>query len=226
MANCKKRGCKAYCIHDSSYCLFHTKKKTYSKEPARLQRAKTQDSVIRDGLEFLFTTEEGKDLLGAEIRKQMIQKGMVVPITLGLQVISWNYPGYFHQRIYDKVARGLWWSWITWYKKFGYNPALMPERTVFMAMVDDYILARYTRTPRWARAMIGGTARLLSKAIVIVSVIDILYTTGRISDAAFDTAIMQVLPQKKDFVNVTKAQEDFARASWLEMLARSGEYRV
>jgi hypothetical protein len=225
MALCKKRGCKAYCIRDSLYCLFHTKKDLISKEPARLQRAKTQDSVIRDGLEFLFMTEEGRDLLGTEVRKQLIQKGMVVPITMGLQVISWNYPGYLHQRAYDKVARGLWWSWITWYKRFGFNPGLMPERTVFMAMVDDYIAARYARNPRWTRAMIGGSARLLSKAIVVVSIIDLLYTTGRISDAAFDTGIEQWLHQHRP-ANVEQGVQDVAKASFLEQLVRAGEYRV
>lgn len=225
MANCKKRGCKAHRIHHSSYCLFHTKKKPVPKKPARLQRAETQDR-IKDGLEFLFLTEEGRDLLGTEVRKQLIQKGMVVPITLGLQVISWNYPGYLHQRAYDKVAKGLWWSWITWYKRFGYNPALMPERTVFMAMVDDYIAARYARNPRWARAMIGGSARLLSKTIVVLSIIDLLYTTGRVSDAAFDTGISQYLLQKDDFVDTTKAKQDIGKASFLEQLVRAGEYRV
>lgn len=228
MPKCKKKACNAYRLSDDSYCLFHSnkKKRSISKKPVRLERTEDQESRIISGLTFLFTTEEGKDLLGAEVRKQLIQRGMIIPIGFGLQLVSWNYPGYFHQRVYDKVARGIWWAWISWAQRVGVTGTFfVPEKRVFMAMVDDYIAARYLKTTRFERAIIGGSARLASKALLVVSVIDLLYTTGRISDAAFGTGIQTYLDDRMNSGSVKKGVQDIGKASYLEMLVRSGEYR-
>jgi hypothetical protein len=229
MPKCKKKACNAYRLSDDSYCLFHSnkKKRSISKKPVRLERTEDQESRIISGLTFLFTTKEGRDLLGTEVRRALIQKGMIIPIGFGLQLVSWNYPGYFHQRVYDKIARGIWWAWITWAQKAGVAPSFfVPERRVFMAMVDDYIAARYLKTNRFERAIIGGSARLASKALLVVSVIDLLYTTGRISDAAFDTGIQTYLDNRMNYGSVKPGVQALGKATYLETLVRSGEYRV
>jgi hypothetical protein len=228
MPRCKKRRCNAHSLRTDPYCLFHQrdegKKKPASERPVRPRRTKDQDSIIRTGIANLFETEEGRELLRSEIKKQLVQSGLVIPIGYSLSIISWNYPGYFHQHIYDKVARGMWWAWIVWYERFGIkgSPINMPDKKIFMARVDAYIASRYVKTGRVKRAMIGGTARLASKALFVLFVLDTIGTASRVSDQAFGKSLL--LYERNSYVK--PGVRDIGKASYLETLVRAGEYRV
>lgn len=228
MPKCKKRKCNAHSLRSDPYCLFHKRKEiSTSKTPVRRQRTKDQDSIIRTGLDNLFNTEEGRELLRSEITKQLTQRALVIPIGISLQILSWNYPGYFHQHVYDKLARGLWSAWFSWYRRYAIpSKATLSlagvTKAEFMATVDSYIASRYVKTGRITRAMIGGTARLASKAIFVLAIADALGSASRISQQAFGT---NLLLYERDHA-VKPGVREFGKASYLETLVRSGEYRV
>lgn len=216
MAKCAKRGCNAYALSNDKFCLFHSKKKrSISKKPSRrMSESNSRNNRMgipqrhRDAFDRLFRTEEGRSLLKRELKKEAVSKSIQIPMGLGLQIISWNYPGYFHQHAYDELFKVI-------VKRahvlFGLDAGGLAyvSKSELDRSLRYYLAQRYAKTTRFQRAAIGGGARLLTKALAVWMIADILFTAGRVSHFAYSSSI----PTR------TASENDLAKATWLQTIA-------
>jgi hypothetical protein len=215
MAKCAKRGCNAYALANDKSCLFHTKKRPVSKKPSRrVSESNSRNNRMgipkrhRDAFDRLFRTEEGRSLLKRELRKEAVSKSIQIPMGLGLQIVSWNYPGYFHQHAYDEIFKVI-------VKRahvfFGLESGGLSyvTKAELDASLRYYLAQRYAKTSRVQRAVIGGGARLLTKALAVWMIADLLFTAGRVSHFAYSSSV----PTR------TASDNDIAKATWLQTIA-------
>jgi hypothetical protein len=224
---CRKKGCSAYCLKDKSYCLFHQRTPTLSsKKEASPKRSSLRiPDREREAFDRLFNTDEGRALIKSEIKAQVRQKALAVPLTLGLQVVSWNNPGLFQQHVTDELFKAVFRAARKNPKLFSilggqrlfqaasygriYSHRLLYDKAYFERQLGTYLSARYHARGRVKRIAIGGTARLLSRVLTGVMIADLLMTTSRLSSHAYGEALPIY----------ASSEEERAQASWLATLA-------
>jgi hypothetical protein len=222
---CRKKGCSAYCLKDSEYCLFHQRTPTLSSK----KEASTKRSIFRipdrerEAFDRLFNTEEGRDLIRNELKAQIRQKAIAVPMTLGLQVVSWNNPGFVQQHATDELFKAVYRTARKNPKLFSflggqrllhssgkiYSHRLLYDKAYFERQMSTYLSARYHARSRVKRVAVGGTARLLSRVLTGVMIADLLMTASRIHEHAYGEA----LP------HYASSEDERAQATWLATLA-------
>lgn len=222
---CRKKGCSAYCLKDSKYCLFHQPTTTLSsKKKASSKRSNLRiPERERQAFDRLFNTDEGRDLIRNEIKAQIRQKAIAVPMTLGLQVVSWNNPGFVQQHATDELFKIVYRTARKnprLFKMLGgqmllqqsgkiYSHRLLYDKAYFERQMSTYLSARYHARSRVKRVAVGGTARLLSRVLTGVMIADLLMTGSRIYEHAYGEALPYY----------GSSEDDRAQAAWLATLA-------
>lgn len=218
------KRCKAYCKVGDSKCIFHSKTVS-DKIVAAKRKTISRDKIGHmhvEAFDKLFRTQEGRNLLKSELKAEVRQKALAVPMGIGLSYVSWRNPGYFHQRLYDFYFRSIMKA------TYRINPALATSglyyvggarqgkmaghlltKSMFETQLTAYLGNRYKSSSRLKRATVGGTARVLNKLLIATAIADTMMTSSKLASYAYAEA----LPSGY------QTEDSVARTIWLSTIA-------